>query len=170
MANEVNINFSCIKNLLIVLHLIIVLVLLTNVFISMLLNGPKLSTIIAFFDNCEYLCNDSRSLDEIIYSDFVSFMAIILFFGLIFNQVIALIGVIREKLYAIIITTVINVLIALLLINLIKTKFFFILMSVIILSVIFIDYIKNNAKTIQIYYKSRETPIVYCPHHNETLC
>jgi hypothetical protein len=136
----------------------------------MLLNGSKLSTIIAFYDYCEYLCNDSRSLDEVIYSDFVSFIAIILFFAIIFNQVIALIGVIREKLCVIIITTVINVLIALLLINLIKTNLFLIQMFVILLSVVYIDYIKNNAKTIQIYYKSKETPIVYCPHHNETLC
>jgi hypothetical protein len=81
-----------------------------------------------------------------------------------------LIGVIREKLCVIIITTVINVLIALLLINLIKTNLFLIQMFVIILSVVFIDYVKNNAKTIRIYYKSKETPIVYCPHHNETLC
>ena len=56
----------------------------------MLLFGPKLSTIIAFYDSYENLCSDSRVMSEYIYHDFASFVAIIIFFSIVVNQVISI--------------------------------------------------------------------------------
>ena len=175
----VNVNYMCVKNILIVLHLVIVLILIINVFISMLLYGPKLSTIIAFYDSCESLCSDTRNMDDMIYRDESSFVAIIIFFAVVLIHVIAMIGVLRENLVVCAVSLVVNVVIALFFINLIKTNLFLCQLFVIMFEIVFIVFLrtdvrhKSYGKQINNDLNANVTPIVpivYCPHHNESMC
>lgn len=177
MSSELNVHYQCVRLILIALHVIIVLILVINVFISMLLFGPKLSAIIAFYDSCENLCADGRDFNDLIYNDWTSLVAITIFFSVVANHVIAMIGVIREQIVVSGVTAVFNAVIALFFVNLIKTNLFLCQLFVILFSIVFIVFIRNNAKHVSNNGCNCATnsvntvvPIIYCPHHNESLC
>lgn len=155
---------SCMKNTLLFLHLIFLLLLVLTILLSFLLHGinPTLFLLTIFDLNSviqlsETLQNtrDAKSSASYIAinspsSEFL-FTALTIYLVCIFNQVIALVSILRRHLCVLVFSLVTNLAIFCLSVTFLKTNLFLVLLSLILLSIAYIHALRQVKSMVHQY-------------------
>lgn len=178
---------SCVKNTLLVVYLVFILILVMSIITSVILHGinPTLFLLTIFDLNSviqlsETLQNakdtDGSSAAYIAInrpsSEFL-FVALILYLTAIFNQMIAIVAIIRRHLCVLVFTLMVNLLIFCLSVTFVKTNLFLLLILVVLLTISYTIMLKQvksevhegNQYAVLNHNHSQQAPVAHQARH-----
>ncbi|XP_046915444.2 uncharacterized protein LOC124496033 [Dermatophagoides farinae] len=167
---------SSIKHTLLVVYLVFIMILVISIITSVVLHGINpIMFLLTVFDlnsviqlsktlinppTSHPVARDNVTITEVAYivinrpsGEFI-FAALILYITAIFNQLIAIVSIIRRHLCVLVFTLITNVLIFCISVNFVKTNLFLLLMVVILLTILY-----------TIMLKQIKTAVGHHPHH-----
>jgi hypothetical protein len=168
---------SCIKNILLIVHLIFVLILVTSIVTSFILHGinPTLFLLTIFDLNSviqlsETLQNTKDAANTASYiainspsSEFL-FAALTLYITAIFNQVIAIVSIIRRHLCLLVFTLTVNLTIFCLSVTFIKTNIFLLLITLCLITIAYTIMLKQAKGSVHIEEPGNQYSTVQIAH------
>lgn len=155
MAIEFMCRMSCLRNTLLVVHLILVLILVISIVTSVMLHGINptlflltifdLNSVLRLSETMHNTSNTTTTAYIAINSPSAQFLfaSLTLYITAIFNQMISIVAILRHHLCILVFNLLVNLVILCLAINFIKTNLFLLLTTLILLSVAYAITLKQ---------------------------
>ena len=173
---------SCLKNTLLVMHLIFILILVVSIITSFVLHGinPTLFLLTIFDLNSviqlsETLQNSHDTSNSVSYiainspsSQFL-FAALTLYITAIFNQVIAIVAIIRHHLCVLVFTLITNLTIFCLSVTFVKTNLFLLLITLVLITISYTIMLKQVKGTVHIEDNVNHYSTIHSPRSRSPI-